>query len=971
MTQFLFLNLFFLVVFPFLSQANDKQPTYTCKVDNECLTHLKEKLLSKESRNSFYNLCKYAHKTYKNCCSNPESCEGSYGREVVQNLKSNSASLVKNSGDSFQSCQLHNLSNLSNLLSNTQGELCSKGVKNCEMDCDNELLNFKKTFKDCFNINHPHTIDSVLKESKNNNSACFKEIKEISRKFKDQTLNKKFLFKEDIMHKDIIRCDDIEKERSRDNLNSLVLNVCERAKGQQGQMTGEPENQREKEESKAREEEARFKTESLTRQTREEELRKAEDKIREEMRLKEEKKEKSNLFGVVGVGGALAGVTVLNSENQIDSQFQRSNYDSKDSTISKNLNSWMKNPEIEKEKGFLEKTKDKLSSLGEVTKNKFGQLLGDPPKHCPINILESAIVFQSVKAPQIEPMSKLPTPKDYYNNYDLIRNKPAIALLKIDTSLLKNFKNQDKVSIEVKKDNDPQTSKCSDFFSKSNIETKDLEIKQFSTGQCSFSIQDINSLGGVIYKIVSIPTEETVNTPDEVTKHNLDISFNIQTNTYKCSSKKNFSYSLMETKDLFLEFMTLKYKEDTDCKKFSTDSTKITEFYKSLEVEEYLPRMFPTTKNKVHLEKANESIEGTCYNIDEDTKQRAKNLEKSPGVLFDSLNVDLYLSKKFWSKVPINDPKKYEKYLKDNQYIITSRLDKFGQIIYNRKAIVLINESYMNFHAHNSPSWGFVILGRSYNITFVSADQKNKSTILHELSHLLGQGKEMYEGKNSCKTFWDEKTTPCNVYKTQGFEASFLDQNLIWKFLNNKWSFMNNKQRPENNWIDRETYQKVFQTMSYWKDYNLNESLTARFRNRQMRTSIAISGIYDKGTNKFSKAFSIPVKEAIPSLSDEKGNLLVELALEVKNPSGTKLEPLYESRVSTDVKMEIFYEKEIKKVNLEKVPISVVLPLHKEYFNNKMKNVRFIVRNSQTREEIYRGSIDWEKNVEDHLNINR
>ncbi len=932
MLKFLFLKVFILFAFPFLSQANNKNSTYTCKVDNECLTHLKEELLNKDSKDSFYNLCKYAHSTYKNCCSNPESCKGNYGREVVQDLNSNSGSLVKDSGDSFQNCQLSNLSNLSNILSNTQGELCSQGVENCEIDCDNELLNFKKTFKDCFNINHPHTINSVLKESKSNNSACFKEIKEISRKFKDQTLNKGSFFKEDITHEDIVRCDEIEKERSRDNLNSLVLNVCERAKGQQEQqeqMTGNQQEQlgprdhlnylqfeepkiqkteRQIEEEKARVERAEAKKREIENPKVLSDFDKLNDKQKRDFLKNKYQHLKPYEQEAIGNSEKISRWSIADREKQEEeiAEAKRIEEESRLSYKAKKLGT---------------KVLGGLSSIGNLAGsgvNKVASLFSKDSKaqaNSPSFILNQ-MVYQSVVAPQIEPLKEqeLQKPENpVFTSYDLVKEKSAGVLVEIKKN--KNFNDEHKkfvLKMIIQKHEEVKQSKQ---------EIQCLNGEDLKKSDCSFSLKDFKENDN-LKKFITLPMKNNEILGEEQNNTKIIIKLVEQNETNigidNIISQVNFYVNIIETQNLLLGLTRIGDKGTKNSCYNGSDRSKWLDFFKDTDQMPQILNMYPLSDldqkslvyGHIKTDEGNDYIKGNC-------------ILPFLGLLVDIANL--------------------EEYRHTDPFMI-----KHNSKIYDRKIVALVSKEYFSYHfsiinffkgifRENNLNvaglvvrpWAFGIVG-SYNVTFLVDNQdlkinnqeleietKNYSTLSHELGHTFKQSREYYDEDEKCKTFNGGDKENCYDYRME--QSLKIFPRFSWR--KNALSIMSVSALLNNVWIDRETYQKSFKTLS--DNYKKSKDL-------KVGPAISFSGVYDPnggftGENKYFYSPKIKShKKAIITPKSTNGDVKIQLEHNGKI--------IYETRFSSEesqkTKIEVLFDKKGgRTLDIKYLPISVVMEI--------------------------------------------
>ena len=146
-------------------QNQIESPSYTCQLNQDCLNYLHNSLLNKESSESIYQFCEVSYQNSRDCCINPSQCGESYAEDLAQSLRSHSLGITRQAGSDLQSCQLNNLSNLIHSLSSVQSGVCHAGVENCKSSCENKLEKFKQTFRNCFFIQYPHTIDSVLKKA--------------------------------------------------------------------------------------------------------------------------------------------------------------------------------------------------------------------------------------------------------------------------------------------------------------------------------------------------------------------------------------------------------------------------------------------------------------------------------------------------------------------------------------------------------------------------------------------------------------------------------------------------------------------------------------------------------------------------------------------------------------------------------------------------------------------------------------
>ena len=439
------------------AQAQPNSPSdYTCKVDQQCLNNLHNILLDKESNRGIYKYCEFTLDNIKMCCSDPSQCQEPWAKGLAQDLRSSSSQMVQNLGGDALTCQLSNLSSFINTLVSVQNGVCKIGLENCEIECENKLGELKQTFRSCFSIPSHLSIDEVLRiaENPSKDHNCYKEIKAVAQRYKQQSLDKKSLLRDDMKAKDIVNCKEIEKAKVRQNLNNFALDSCYQAQEQKKKQKEEERarKKREEEQKKRLEEEKRIREEQ-NRQGEAKRIEKPEalaDKAgmsdkgvtsrqsvkKEEIRTKSE--DQKSLKQSTS-SSSKAEKTSTNKDKSLSQEGSKSNN-------SKDLNQSGKTREEDllqarkgtnRSKGGVEK---QTSSTGSLTGNEIKASSAEnlqmaqadaSSANCPVMPqIKSAVVFQSVEAPQIEPMSRqalLP-----YNDYDLVMGKPAGVLVELN-----------------------------------------------------------------------------------------------------------------------------------------------------------------------------------------------------------------------------------------------------------------------------------------------------------------------------------------------------------------------------------------------------------------------------------------------------------------------------------------------------------------------------------------------------------
>ncbi|MCZ0931593.1 MAG: hypothetical protein OXJ52_00345, partial [Oligoflexia bacterium] len=281
----------------------------------------------------------------------------------------------------------------------------------------------------------------------------------------------------------------------------------------------------------------------------------------------------------------------------------------------------------------------------------------------------------------------------------------------------------------------------------------------------------------------------------------------------------------------------------------------------------------------------------------------------------------------------------------------------------------------------------------SWNVAIVSEETledklahgkgKAQGIVLHEVAHTLGQGKEYYAktyetGSNKgdplpddqqihwCSKFFEEQE-PCHKYKIfGGLMASF--KNKDWTFVNNKTPFMNNAATKISNLgIDRETFQKLFQTLHHEKLDPTNsreQELIQRYRNRT--PVVSLSGLYDKKAGQFYNSFSMVYEKAFPSFSQKEGSLEVLLARRITSKNSIGYEILSRAYPLTEMKVEaLFKEGGGESFDLDVVPIIIRLPIPDSYLTNEglRSDLRLIVREAFYEMDPVRNKIPFIKKV--------
>lgn len=1057
------------------------KPSWTCELDYDCLSYLQSEL-NKENDSSVYQACQYEYDRVKTCCESLDNCPSHYGVDRdLENIKSN----LLNSAGNQAGCSAENMSNLIANIAGIQKKVCELGAKTCKSKCEDRLGHLKRRIKSCFSISS--SIDKALKQanSSKGNTVCYKELKEIADKYKRQSRTGRSELREDLSSQDIVDCEGLKNKGNTAVGAKKAMEICSQVnqellqKKQAEQKEKEEEERLEREEAKKAEEEERQRerveeekrladerqkreiaeyAEELDKSAVEKEKRIEDHKVfmkerfgrdleKEELESEEVKSEaekekaqgvknikqaESSKAGAVALTGAVTGT---GSEEKTPANSHKMTSQSKKDK--KPANKKTEAPEAKaspKEQSNQAQFSEK-ASISSLAGNTEGT------DQCPaMPEITSQVVYQSVEAPQIEPLNEETDP---YNNYDLVANKPAVILVSLKPPKNINDKKEYKISLKV---NDQEIeTECSKKFHKIEIIKEDNDFS-FSKRKCKLRNRHFRAVIKQVKKrkeyqqyikesdihnsYIFIPIPTKYKGSKRSINRKLFIVITNPENPACISTKKDISVTIRKTSPLHLDFINLTYNSNhfilpygrndppkIDSNKYCqennievSDYSIINKFANSKEVNEYLPMMYPIGERQLSAIADNQNfIFGTCNN------KYYADTNTTIGLISDVQRANLLTELNYISQSDID-------VIDDPLY----RTQK-GFSILNRKLVVIVSENYMQYHKSSNTS-GFVLIPKtiagklegSWNVAFVSeksfedklarGKDKAQGIVLHEIAHLLGQGKEYYpkvyktgpkkdkplpdnQQKYWCQKFLYSKKKPCHTYKIfGGLMASF--KNKEWKFVNEKFPFMNNATDTlDNIGIDRETYQKLFQTFHH---KYLDPTKSERQAQILKRTAVVLlSGLYDKKKGKFYNSFSMIHKKGRPSFSSKTGEIEVRLIRRIKTNNSIKYQTLAKVNPITKMNMELIFKKGGgQSIDLDLVPITVQLPISSHYLTNKKlrKDLRLIVREnfytmrpmkkknpylhnvslggstqsvSKKRNVLYNAPIDWKAKPED------
>ena len=536
--------------------------------------------------------------------------------------------------------------------------------------------------------------------------------------------------------------------------------------------------------------------------------------------------------------------------------------------------------------------------------------------------IEKAVVFQSVEAPQIEPLQQQYEDRQGlpYGEYDLVRRKPATVFIDIEGLRRKSAVLQAFVNNTLYFEEDIRGNQ-QDYPIDLPMRVGDL----------------LDGVGSARVKIHLIPDNDP-----------------------SCSYQKSFKVTVWETKKLDLRFAKI---NNRNCKPlreypliqigggrtyqdaynvdnvrdlpywpYGSVSDKAVENFKfSDEVQDYLPEMLPLAKGGFRTYRSIIDLTGHCNNGP--VRLYGPDLNKhseSIGILEDinELERQRIKQKGVEDKVVAIIPMDYLSFHQANSFDLEEAEKASG--LYG---FVLHRQEYSAQTKFLWWEWPSSKIGGSSDVLFIREDRYKHSTLSHELGHSLGQvGREFYEPTQKCRDFKYEADEQCLGY-TIGKSLKF------GKIEKDLFSIMHEGDIPINQkWIDRETFQKAFvhlltEDNRQFASRILNTPLSkdkALSKDRAVTNEpiVIISGIYLKNGNLTKEKFlynpKIEVHKEGGLLTPfvEEGDIQVELKLEG--------EVVYTNRLSSFAEIEFLREgrgKANTSYKLSSVPMTVSLPL--------------------------------------------
>ena len=534
--------------------------------------------------------------------------------------------------------------------------------------------------------------------------------------------------------------------------------------------------------------------------------------------------------------------------------------------------------------------------------------------------IEKAVVFQSVEAPQIEPLEQQYEDRQGlpYGEYDLVRKKSATVF--VDIRGLRRLRRK--------------SGHLKAFVNDKLFFEEDIRGNQtdFPIGLPMKANDPLDGVGGVTVRIYLIPDREPECYDENSFKvtvwetKKLDLRF-ARINNKNCKPLREYPLYQVGGYRTYEQSYNVSREQDLPYWPYSSVSKKAVEnFQSSVEVKNYLPKLLPLAREDFRVYHNIIDLEGYCDNYPIRRYEPAfRKYSTSRGILEDinMLERQRIKQKGVENKMVAIVPKDYFPFHQANSFEKKDAIgatDIYGLVLHRREY-----EAHRNFLWW---SWPSSKSGGSSNVLFVREDSYDDGTLSHELGHSLGQRKEFYDENQKCRDFKYDAEIKCNLYRIdKSFKFGKIEQKLF--------SIMHSGDNPINQkWIDRDTFQKAFvylltdenRRMAPNAPLNKDKAVS---RDKAVKNDpiVIISGIYLKNENPEEEKFlydpKIEIHEEGGLLTPfiEEGDIQIELRLEGK--------VIYTNRFSSSADIEFLKNggESHKSYKLFAVPMTISLPL--------------------------------------------
>ena len=1032
-----------------LSENSYRVPTqtedssYTCKIGNDCLNEIHNNFLDQNSGSSIYQSCRRTYQKSRECCINPSRCNEDFGREASQMLR-------QAISDISQLCRSH--TSLAGSFSQAQNLICREGVNHCKKSCKKKLQEFKQKFRECFSIPQSLSISDVLEKAQgiSNESDCYQEMIGVADKYRNQSLNQSS-FRDDLRSEDIVHCGEIQQAKVGGHFQTLVLNVCHPAQNQkrEEQVKADRANQLKPaplEQAEAGSGQINSKQPAEQKLYGIEEWEKGQEEIKQEYEaifgmnsrkdqelrsgLAQEAQKKyqkgsdkaQHLLGAGALTGAGIGLAKsLNNKETAKSGmgFQKSQTQSLTEFPTSRPN------KSKKPKGFFKKTWYKGKSIATAgftaitSKIPFIQSAKKKQAEELKKIREAVtlrqMVYQSVEAPQIEPLKEQEFQKDpdkpVFTSYDLVRGKSAGVLISINKDknkkhdIFREFKLQMKIGghqINTKCLNDWELFPIPAIFQSLRKPQK----KQPDPSACFFAMDFLQDYNPLVSLFIELPMSGFLSIAKDDVPIKVDL---LDVKSDEIISSVDFKVNVIETRPISIGVVgiKLKCKVNGQMKDLSTNISTIKRFLNSDEVKEYLPYIFPIAEPE-KLEDIIEPLKKKHIykqNLDKFlTSNQFKSLEALQEE--DMIFIQGSCNKQEWFADA------YTKGIDSIFLLLQTLLERSSK----NRLVIVAEEKYMNYHKLREKrivgfvqkafeGWKFFSdhSGLQYRIALISGNYvEHSGVLLHELGHTFDQLKEFYEDDSKCQKFNSKKNDrnikDCNTYQVGRGLKGKIGGSFEW--VKDRYGIMNAESDIKemslytyDKWISRETYQKAFAFLKKksvpkkYKDewppgYRLSD-FDKKLRGGEnfipgeeiILPVVKISGHYNGKTKQFESLHAQPFQwgnldNITPSFKKEHINWGIigsvrYIKVQLKD---SKDKVFDEVRLPGSTYLEIFYENKSEIMDLDKTSIFISLSLlgkgfYKVRFSTGVLSIdeTGVLKDEEDKDSVQEISFTWTK----------
>ena len=897
--------------------------------------------------------------------SDPLACSNNNFRQATQTIREGNWSFVTDKQATPISCQDHQLSTFSNLVGDLQVKFCHLAENQCQEECQVKLNEFKEAFKSCFRIPSSSSLDDILKKAKNpkENQECYQQMTEIAEKYKVQSLDGKAVLKEELKVEDFVKCKEVNKEKTQANLMKLTKSSCQIAKAKQEQIREEEKQQKAEEEAREEQEKVRLAEEQARMEEEqarleeeqakaEEERKKAQERAKkaEAERLKKQeraKKAKAKRLKAQEKAKKVEAERLKALSKKIKEKKEVSDkaktQTSKSQSQSNKARSETTKNQVLNTQTLSQEAQDQLRTESTSKKSGFQSHQAPETIHlaqasnnsgCPISMpeIDYVTMFQSVEAPQKEPMRK--QAKKPNDNFDIVTDKYAGILVKLKEANMDPNERFKIVWYNAWADEKVYHKQC--FHQP--LKKHDMELVD-EKEKCVFKKKSLGEEG--LYKLFPI-----IFLRNNKKFKNYKINVLLYSSKYfknqKCHKTKTFNVTAFDLNYLDVGLTRIEEPKSA-CDYQSALSPGDLEVFSHSREAYIINSMFPM---RVAVEPIIQVInnheidyaEGFCNNYKLHSSGISQGLLTDISYL-DSLRANLYQdSSGSYDKIVAIASKSY--------FAFHHKSPKTIGFMIRPSTQHFISSYFLGF----IPRYKEVHTGGSWNVLFIREDQKDTGTLSHELAHTLGQVREFYDNKKACRPFNDGSLQYCREYEIpRALDVFIENKKRKWNLIEGRFSIMSNQgEIIDEQWIDRDSYQKILSTAIRHKSFvidpkiRLFDEVEYSINNKQKRSSLkaVLSGFYYEKKDRFilpktdllknkMKEFSLSKKVKTPTLTFQlkEGKKVLQ---QIRRPVfDLEMEVLYENKAPEQKPFPFFHTR-------------VAFKLPKDY---KQRNLRILVYN--------------------------